>query len=119
MSNVTRAVRDAVATALLQRSAVPELPSDWLDRAKAALERGTSPDLMEVAVELVEAHSGYRASWDHWPWLETLRDVTRVERALRNAKKILGYGEPDRAVQYFCRFAGSSEATAKVALGLD
>ncbi|HBO5514544.1 TPA: hypothetical protein L4559_003437 [Pseudomonas aeruginosa] len=119
MSNVTGAVRDAVATALCQRSTVPELPQNWIDRAKVAIEQESSPAVMEVAVELVEAHSGYRATWDHWPWLETLRDVTRVERALRNAKKILGYGEPDRAVQYFCRFAGSTEVTAKVALGLN
>lgn len=118
MTKVTEAVRDAIATAQNQQNTVPELPCDWIYRAGMALEQENASALMNVAVELVEAHIGYRANWDHWPWLETLRDVTRVERALRNAKDILGYGEPDRAVKYFCRFAGGSEATAKVALGI-
>jgi hypothetical protein len=119
MTKVTEAVRDAIATAQNERSTVPELPSGWIMSAETAIQQGCLPGVMDVAVELVEAHEGYRAAWDHWPWLETLRDVTRVERALRNAKKILGYGEPDRAVKYFCTFAGSSEVTAKVALGLN
>ncbi|ELG7182227.1 TPA: hypothetical protein ACP3ZG_001723 [Pseudomonas aeruginosa] len=119
MTKVTEAVRDAIATAQNQRSTVPELPSDWIKRAETAIKQESLPAVMDVAVELVESHAGYRATWDHWPWLDTLRDVTRVERALRNAKKILGYGEPDRAVKYFCRFAGSTEVTAKAALGLN
>jgi len=119
MTKVTEAVRDAIATAQDQRSTIPELPIDWIKRAEIAIKQESLPGVMDVAVELVESHAGYRATWDHWPWLENLRDVTRVERALRNAKTILGYGETDRAVKYFCRFAGSTEVTAKAALGLN
>lgn len=119
MTKLTEAVRDAIATAQNQRSTVPELPSDWIKRAETAIKQESLPAVMDVAVELVEIHAAYRATWDHWRWLEILRDVTRVERALRNAQKILDYGEPDRAVKYFCTFAGSTEATAKAALGLN
>lgn len=118
MTHISDAVRDAIASAQDQRATVPELPVDWVERAGMALEAEHNQVVMDLAVELVEAHSGYKASWDHWPWLDSLREATRVERALRDAKTILGYGEADRAVQYYCRFAGSSAGAAKMALGI-
>lgn len=119
MNNVTAAVRDAIATATNQPSTVPELPPHWLPNASAALEQNDPISIMDAAVELVEAHTGYRAAWDHWPWLETLRDVTLKERVLRNAKRILGYGETERALSYYCRFANSTMETAKAVLDVN
>jgi hypothetical protein len=118
MTNVTAAVTSAIAAASNQQETVPELPGEWIVRAAGAVEHGGDTAVMDIAVELVEAHTGYRSSWDHWPWLESLREATREARALRDAKQILGYGEADRAVKYFCTFAGGSVATAKLALGL-
>lgn len=118
MTNVTAAVISAIAAASNQQETVPELPGEWIVRAVGAVEHGDDTAVMDIAVELVEAHTGYRSSWDHWAWLESLREATRETRALRDAKQILGYGEADRAVKYFCTFAGGSVATAKLALGL-
>ncbi|HGN3115188.1 TPA: hypothetical protein ACKRQV_001272 [Pseudomonas aeruginosa] len=118
MHKVHTAVRDAIATAQGQPTTVPELPANWISNANQALLTGNPNAVMNAAIELVVAHDGYRASWDHWPWLDTLRDVTRAERALRNAKQILAYGEPDRAVSYYSRFANTSAEVAKTALGI-
>ncbi|NWC83129.1 hypothetical protein HX798_22975 [Pseudomonas putida] len=118
MTKVTAAVFSAIAAASNRQETVPELPGEWVVRAAGAVEQGDDTAVMDIAVELVEAHAGYRSSWNHWPWLESLREVTREARALRDAKQILGYGEAERAVKYFCTFAGGSVATAKVALGI-
>ncbi|HGM8087202.1 TPA: hypothetical protein ACKP9S_003573 [Pseudomonas aeruginosa] len=118
-TQIIEAVRDAIATAQTQPATVPELPANWISKADKALSEDDASAVMNVGVDLVVAHDGYRASWDHWPWLDTLREVTRAERALRNAKQILEYGEPDRAVSYYCRFANTSAEAAKTALGID
>lgn len=118
MNLVSAAVHDAINTASNQPSTVPELPAHWLATARAALDQKSPLAIMDAAVELVEAHTGYRADWDHWPWLESLREVTRSERALRNARQILEQGETDRALSYYCRFAQSSLETAKAALDI-
>ncbi|WP_058144254.1 hypothetical protein [Pseudomonas aeruginosa] len=118
MHQVIAAVKDAIATAAAQPTTIPELPAEWIKKARTALEQNSSIAIMDTAVELVEAHAGYRASWDHWPWLETLRDVTRKEVAFRSAKKILTYGETDRAVAFYVRFANATPEAAKAALGI-
>lgn len=118
MHQVIAAVKDAIETAAEQPTTIPELPADWIKKAQAALDQNSSIAVMDTAVELVEAHAGYRASWDHWPWLEALRDATRKEVAFRSAKKILTYGETDRAVAFYVRFANETSEAAKAALGL-
>lgn len=118
MHQVISAVKDAIETAADQPTTIPELPAGWIKKAEAALEQNSNAAIMDAAVELVEAHTGYRASWDYWPWLESLREVTRKEIAFRSAKKILTYGEAERAVAFYVRFANATPEAAKEVLGI-
>lgn len=116
--NICEAVGNAVKTAKAQPACVPHLPEGWFGRADQALVHAHPQALELVALELVDAHVGCRASWDHWPWLSDLRDATAEAQARRLGHERLATGDITRAVLGYKARTGATEARAKAALGI-
>lgn len=69
------ALRDALRTLAQQPREVPEVPGGWPARAQQALDAEDAQAIAACAVELVHAHSQYRATFDVKGWLFELRNL--------------------------------------------
>lgn len=70
------ALRDALRTLEQQPREVPEVPDGWPTRALHALAAEDAQAIAACAMEIVVAHSQYRATFDVKGWLFDLRRLT-------------------------------------------
>lgn len=75
-NDLEAALRDAVRTLAQQPREVPEAPEGWQARTLQALEADDGEIIAACAMEIVHAHSQYRATFDVKGWLFELRNLT-------------------------------------------
>jgi hypothetical protein len=92
--NIQEAIQQAIYAAMTQPACVPHLPTGWFARADTALRHDHPLAMTLVALELVDAHAGYSASWDRWRWLDDLRKATAPAQAERRSHNGLSVWHP-------------------------
>ncbi|MBK6616258.1 hypothetical protein [Ottowia sp.] len=70
---IAEAVRHAVHAIRADPNTFPKTPTDWPDRATAALDSRSPSAILVAGVELRSAHSQYSADFDRLPHLWVLR----------------------------------------------
>lgn len=116
LDTLTLALADAVRTAEAQPATVPALPNGWLTAARQALAMADRLAIETSALEIIDAHTGYSASWESRPWLADLRMAANEPYARRLAKRVALEDGEDRALQAYIRRTGATHAEARAIL---
>ncbi|HBP5954606.1 TPA: hypothetical protein ACGJZ4_001805 [Pseudomonas aeruginosa] len=114
--NLKAALAVALKTAETQRATVPALPEGWIQAASQALVADDSQAIEAAALTIIDAHSGYAASWDKRPWLADLRTAATEPLARRLAKRLVEEEGHDRALHAYMRRTGADEPRARSVL---
>lgn len=74
-AEISSALRCTLLTLAEQPREVPQAPTGWSVRTQAAIDKNDESAVMDCAIEIVQAHSQYRAEFDSKGWLFDLRQV--------------------------------------------
>lgn len=74
LDKLNEAMFSAVSTLREEPSSVPKAPDGWLAQAEEAKSRKDADRMRELLNEIVRAHAGMRADFDHKGWLYVCRN---------------------------------------------